>query len=275
MMLFCVLVTALAGAATKQASTLVPISMVVFVQYCIALLLVIPSVLKKGLVNIRTPFIGLHILRGLSGWLCFYFYYLAISKIPLVEASLLRSASPLCVPIILLVMKTESFAAKRWWPILLGLIGISLILKPESGMVSGWHLVGFMSAVTLALSMVLTRQLALAKEPASRILFYYFFISMLCSLPLMLVQWVSPSPEAVLWMLSIGVAIYIALQFYTEAYRLAEAGLISPFSYFGVVFSGLLGWLIWGQVPDVWTFAGILLVFIGGVWTVRVANNDL
>jgi drug/metabolite transporter (DMT)-like permease len=272
MMLFCVLVTALAGAATKQASTMVPVSMVVFVQYFIALLLVLPSVLKKGLVTVKTSHLGMHIVRGLSGWLCFYFYYLAISKIPLVEASLLRSASPLCVPVILLIMKTESFSAKRWWPVLVGLGGITLILKPESGMVSGWHLVGFMSAVTLALSMVLTRQLALAKEPASRILFYYFFISMLCSLPLMMMQWVMPSPEAILWMLLIGVGIYVALQVYTEAYRLAEAGLVSPFSYFGVVFSGLLGWIIWGHVPDIWTFVGIALVMVGGVWTVRVAS---
>lgn len=271
MMLFCVLVTALAGAATKHVSETVPVSTVVFAQYFIALLLILPGALRQGWRSLYTPRAGVHAIRGASGWLCFYFYYLAISKIPLVEASLLRAASPICVPVILLLMKTESFSAKRWWPVLVGLAGVSLILKPESGTISIWHLVGFMSAVTLALSMVLTRELALV-EPGSRILFYYFLISLICSTPMMLLEWQQPNARELCWLLAIGGGVYWALKLYTEAYRLAKAAIVSPFSYFGVVFSGMLGWMVWGQIPDGWALMGICLVIAGGVWTVSLSN---
>lgn len=264
LMLLCVALTALAGAASKHIANEVSVALIVFAQYATGLLIVLPRLLPDFKARIRTERLPRHLFRSVCGWLCFYFYYLAIAHIPLVEASLLRSASPLCVPFVIVWLMGVKPPWSRWVAVLIGFSGIMLILKPESDSVNPWHFVGFLSAITLAISMVTTRQLT-STEPSERILFYYFLVSTLCSLPLMIVHW-QPVPWNVWpWLLFIGLAIYIGLHFYTEAYRHAKASVVSPFSYFGVVFAGLLGWLIWQHVPDIWSFAGIALVLLGGI----------
>ncbi|MFK0571362.1 MAG: EamA/RhaT family transporter, partial [Endozoicomonas sp.] len=76
----------------------------------------------------------------------------------------------------------------HWQPLILGFVGIVLILKPDLDGVEIWHLVGLVSGLSLALSMVGTRALS-SSEPASVILFYYYLISFLCSLPLAILEW--------------------------------------------------------------------------------------
>lgn len=262
-MLICVGVTALAGAATKHISGDVPVSTIICVQYAICLLILLPRVLSAP-EQLKTQQLPTHIIRGLGGWLCFLCYYIAIDHIPLVEAALLRSASPLCVPLVIFLLTFRPIQPLHWLPIIIGFIGVGLILRPESGGISVWHVVGFLSAVFLAVSMVFTRKLTFT-ESGQTILFYYFLISFLAGLPLLVMGWQPVDLNVIPYLLFIGVAIYIALWLYTKAYAYAKASVVSPFSYFGVVFAGLLGWGIWGHTPDLLSVIGICLVVCGGV----------
>jgi drug/metabolite transporter (DMT)-like permease len=271
-MLACVFVTALAGAAIKHISVEVPVTTIVCLQYLICLLLLLPGILRQGTAILKTRQVVTHLVRSLGGWLCFLCYYLAIAHIPLVEAALLRSASPLCVPVVIWFMTRRRITPLLGFTSVLGFLGVGLILRPEAGSINLWHLVGFFSAVFLAISMVLTRKLTFT-EPSVRILFYYFLISFLCSLPLMIIGWMSFSLQWVPYILFIGVSIYIALWLYTRAYVYASPSLVSPFSYFGVVFAGFFGWLFWGHLPDLVSFAGIALVIGCGVLTVIIGER--
>lgn len=271
-MLVCVFVTALAGAATKHIASEVPVTTIVCLQYLVCLLMQFPGIVRQGPSFLKTEQKVTHVIRSLGGWLCFLCYYLAIDHIPLVDAALLRSASPLCVPLVIWVIARQGVPTAQWLPILLGFFGVGLILRPDTGSISIWHLVGFFSAVFLAISMVFTRKLTFT-EPGSRILFYYFLISFLCSFPLMLIGWKSFEWHWLVYILFIGVSIYVALWLYTKAYMYAQASVVSPFSYFGVVFAGFFGWMFWGHVPDLISLAGIALVVCGGVITVMIREN--
>lgn len=270
-MVLCVLITSLAGVATKLIVVDVPVYTIACLQYLVCLVLLLPKVIGGGKALLLTDQFGVHLVRGLGGWLCFLCYYLAIEHVPLVEAALLRSASPLCVPFVIVVMTGRWIPRRFWGPILVGFVGVGLILRPESEGINYWHLIGFLSAVFLAISMVFTRKLT-AREPPARILFYYFLLSFLCGLPLMWLHW-RPIPFSALpGLLFIGLSIYVALVFYTKAYQLARASLVSPLSYTGVVFAGIWGWLIWGHVPDLLALTGIGLVALGGLATLLLSQ---
>lgn len=271
-MLACVFVTALAGAATKHIAPAVPVTTIVCVQYLICLLLQAPVILRAGASILITEHKMTHLIRSLGGWLCFLCYYMAIDHVPLVDAALLRSASPLCVPVVIWFVTRNKIPSAQWLPLVIGFLGVGLILKPDTGTISVWHLVGFLSAVFLAISMVYTRKLTFT-EPGQRILFYYFLVSFVCSLPLMLLGWRSFDFHWLPYLLFIGISIYIALWLYTKAYLYAQASVVSPFSYFGVVFAGFFGWLFWGHVPDGGSLAGIMLVVCGGVLTVFIRES--
>lgn len=258
------LAMSIAAALIKYTSTMVSIETIVFSQYLICTTVMLPWLATKGISALKTDCMKLHVIRGLSGWACFYCYYLALNYVPLVDAALLRNSAPLCVPLLLLLWKGIHIPALRWLPIFIGLAGVLLILQPGSDGLSFWHLIGFGSAISLAGSMVTTRFLTLT-EPSNRIIFYYFSISTLTALPLAIWNWQPIPSEALLPLLIIGLSIWLVMWLYTQAYRYAKASVISPLNYLGVVFTGFWGWVFWQQVPDNLAIIGTALVVAGGI----------
>ncbi|MFT7404610.1 MAG: drug/metabolite transporter (DMT)-like permease [Zhongshania sp.] len=256
------------AAVGKHTSQEVHVSAIVLVQYGISFLFALPMVLRAGRSGLATSRPGLHLIRGVSGCACFYLFYLALSKISLVEATLLRSSAPLMVPLVIYLWYSQGVRKETWLPLVVGFLGVILVLKPGFAGLSLWHLLALLSGLGLAVSMVSTRALA-QHEPQNRILFYYFSISLLVSLPFFLWHY-QPIPISA-WpgLLYMGVAIYLSFVMYTMAYRYVSAAVLAPISYFGVVFSGLLDWLIWDHIPDTLTLTGIAFVVMGGVLVVR------
>ena len=260
------------SAIGKHLTSLVDISAIVLSQYLICFIFTLPWVFKHGRSALKTAYPWQHLFRGVSGCLCFYSYYVALKYIPLVDASLLRNTAPLIVPLVLLVGFSMGIPRARWLPLLLGFIGIAVMLKPGQQGASIWHLIGLSSGVGLAISMVLTRNLA-QKEPESRILFYYFFISLLFVVPFFIINYQPIPLDALPLLILIGVAMYYTFVLYTRAYSYVKASVLAPTSYFAVVFTGILDWIFWDYLPDIWTLVGISLVVWGGLLLLRQRDN--
>ncbi|RRD01803.1 DMT family transporter [Amphritea balenae] len=262
----------LTAAVIKYTSEFVSVELIVLVQYLICVAVMLPWLAAKGLKQLKTERPLLHLLRGTAGWLCFYSYYLALNEIPMVEASLLRNSAPLVVPVVVLIWLKYRMPWRNWLPVLLGFIGIALVLKPDGSSLSLGHLIAFTSAIALAASIVTTRVLT-KTEPTNRILFYYFSISALLSVPLAITQWQSVPLFTLPLMLIIGLSIWVIMWLYTQAYKYAKATVIAPLSYFGVLFTGLLGWYFWQQVPDTFAIAGAILIISGGIGSVYLGKE--
>ncbi len=260
-----------AAAATKYASANVSTEAIVTIQYLVCTLLCLPRILRPGVANLRTQRLGLHLLRGMVGVVGFYLFYAALDNIPMVDAMLLRQSAPLAVPLVMWVWSRDQVPASAWLPLAIGFAGILIILRPSPGGFSWWHAGGFLSALTLSISMVATYKLA-TTEPNSRILFYYFVLSLLCIGPFSLGDFNDLATLDWLAMLYVGISIYGTLELYTRAYGMAPASAIAPISYFAVPLAGLWGWLFWEQIPDRWSLLGSVLVIAGGLLTIYLAR---
>ncbi|MBA4502136.1 DMT family transporter [Marinobacterium marinum] len=261
------MVMSLAAVLIKMAAATISIEMIVFFQYLLCTIAMLPWLRQQGFRALHTHRPGLHLIRGLCGWGCFYAYYLALNHIPLIDAALLRNAAPLCVPLWLLLWHGAKLHWISWLPLILGFAGIGLIMQPEGDGLSGWHLIGFIAALALAGSIVTTRELT-HTEPVNRILFYYFMISTLTSLPLALSNWQPMQIQDMLYSVMIAGSIWLTMWLYTRSYSHAPASIIAPLSYFGVLFTGFWGWLFWDQIPMPLTWLGCILVICGGVGSV-------
>ncbi len=269
--LLMVTIASTAAAATKFASARVHTEVIVTVQYGVCMLLCLPLTLRPGLANLATQRLGLHLFRGAAGVLGFYLFYASLNYIPMVDAMLLRQSAPLAVPLVAWLWSRERVPASAWLPLAIGFAGIAIILRPSAEGLSWWHAAGFLSAVALAISMLATHKLA-PTEPASRILFYYFLLSLACVAPFSAGQFDGIHWQDWLAMIYVGVSIYFTLRLYTRAYSMAPAAAIAPINYFAVVLAGFWGWLFWRQVPDAWSLLGSLLVICGGLLTVYLAR---
>ena len=269
--LLMVTIASTAAAATKFASERVSTEVIVTVQYALCMLLCLPITLRPGLANLATGRLGLHLFRGAVGVLGFYLFYASLNYIPMVDAMLLRQSAPLTVPLVVWLWGRERISASAWLPLCIGFAGIAIILRPSADGLSWWHAAGFLSALALAISMVATHRLA-RTEPASRILFYYFLLSLACVTPFSIGQFSGIHWQDWLAMVYVGIAIYFTLRLYTRAYSMAPASAIASINYFAVVLAGFWGWLIWQQVPDAWSLLGSALVISGGLLTIYLSR---
>lgn len=269
--------TAIIGSTTSAASKLiaheVPAPVVVFIQFGICLAIILPGLLRRGTGSLHSAHWKTHLIRGLGGWLGFFALYSALGSIPLVDATLLRNTAPLFVPLVALIWAGTLVPLNRWPSLLVGFAGVAIILRPQPGAhgLDFAYLLALSSGLFLAISMVGTRLLS-RWESSSKIMFYYFALSFVLSLPLAIWHWQPIPLKAWPWLLYIGFSIFITMWLYTKAYTYAHPSIVSPISYFTVVFSGLIGWSAWGHLPDAFTFTGIALVVCAGIYTIYLGS---
>lgn len=267
------LVASTAAAAAKSLSATYSPWLIVWVQYGLCLLLMLPWLARHGFRGVRTARLGLHLGRSLAGWLGFTCYYLALPLIPLVDAALLRSAAPLWVPAIVWLWLRQAVPVSRWWALLVGFAGVCLILNPGLRGLNPGHLLGMGAGLGLAISMASTRMLS-TTEPAARVLFYYFAVSFLASTPMAL-QHLQPVVLAHLpafgW---VGLSIFITMMLYNQAYTLAPTSVVAPLSYVAVPAAAGLDWLLWRVLPDTLTVAGSVLVIGSGVLAMTLSGRS-
>ncbi|MFB3061404.1 MAG: DMT family transporter, partial [Candidatus Binatia bacterium] len=207
-------------------------------------------------------------LRACFGLAAMYCFFYALAHLQLVEAMLLNFSAPLFIPLFALLWLRETLPPSVPWALGVGLLGIALILKPGIGILTPVALIGLISGVFAALAMVSVRSMS-STEPPERIVFYFSAMGTLVSgLPLL---WSWHTPDLGQWgiLLGIGVLATGGQVLLTRGITSAPAGQVGPFTYSTVVFATLLGWVAWGEMLDLVSLLGGLLVCAAGVLVLR------
>ena len=258
---------AIMSAFGKAASESISSGVLVFFQNSISLVLLLPWVIRDGIGNLKTEHLGLHCVRGISGMLSQYFMFVALNYIPLVDAVLLVNAAPLFIPIITWIWLKHRIGVRLWLSLVIGFVGIVLIIQPGRDVVSWATPLALVAGILSAIALVTVGRLN-TTEPSLRILFYYFLISTILTAPLLITKWSPPEPEAWVYLIGIGLTMAIAQLLLILAYEQASPSRVSPFNYSVVVFSGIIGWIVWNEIPNALSIAGTILVCAGGILSV-------
>ncbi len=267
---FCTLAylcAAAVGACSKLIDKQISIITILFFQNWICLFLTLPQIIQKGWKTLKTEKIGLHLARDVAGILSFFCFFFSLETIPLLNGILLQSTGPLWLPLIAFLWLGIKMRGQLWWGILIGFLGVVLILKPgieplSLGIVSA-IISGFFSGFTL----ISVNRLA-STEPTHRILFYYFLIGTIATGTLSLFHFSIPSWKDFIFLLGVGIFTFSAQTIIVYALRHGKADTLAPLAYTVVIYSGLFDWIIWKNVPNFITCAGIVLVVIGAVLSV-------
>ncbi len=255
---------AVMSAFGKAAST-VPTAVVVLFQNGISLVLLLPWALRHGVGALRTQRLPLHVVRAISGLLSQALFFFAVKNMSLVGAVLLVNAAPLFIPFVALVWMRTPITWVVSSGLVIGFIGVLLILRPSPALLADpAALLAVAAALCSAIALVSVNRLSTTDKPDA-ILFYYFLISTLAAAPFAAFAWRTPTGAEWGYLAGIGVFMALAQLFIILAYERATADRLSPFNYSVVVFSGLIGWLVWGNVPDALALVGIVLVCAGGI----------
>lgn len=260
------------GTCVRVLSESLPNEMVVFFRSAFGLMALLPLVWHRGFTNLKTRNFRGHLVRGLAGVTSMYCYFYAVAHLPLAEAVLFNYTTPLFVPFIAALWLREPIPPKLWAGIGIGFLGVLFILKPGQALFTPVALIGLASGVLAALAVTGVRRLT-RTEPAWRIVFYFSLVSTLVAAMPLPLRW--QTPDASLWLLLVvmGAIASLGQLLLTRAYAHAPAAQVGPFSYSTVVFAAAAGWGLWGEVLDIYSLSGALLVCLGGILTIRYAGT--
>jgi len=255
---------ALFGAFLKAATVSASGVWALTISYCFACLIQLLFISKEGFAFLKTKRVWGHLGRVIFGALSTLLYVYSLNLVPLMNATLLLNTAPLLVPIFAIFLLKTKASLKTWIFLLIGFIGVLFILNPNfSSLGSPGNLIGLTSGIIQALAFIFVKMLT-STEPIKRINFYFFFISFCMFVPFALYSWHTPPLEIWIWALCGGITSFLSQLFIVKGYHYADASHVGPFQYASVIFSGIIGWVVWKEIPALNDLIGTLLVILGG-----------
>jgi drug/metabolite transporter (DMT)-like permease len=164
-------------------------------------------------------------------------------------------------------MLREAVGLRRWIAIGVGFCGVLIILRPGTGVFQWAALAALGGALFYALLMITTRAYKSTESTASLMLYPQIGIS-LTGILMVSFFWVTPTLLDLALFAFAGFFGSIGVMCLTHAFRLAPAAAIAPFEYTALVWATLLGYLIWGELPDGITLLGASIIIASGLYII-------
>ena len=215
---------------------------------------------------------GVQIARGLAGIGSYGTFLLAISYIPLADAIAIEFSSPLIVVALSAPLLGERVGGRRWVVVLAGFAGTLLIVRPGMGVVHWAATLMLFAAFCVALMQFMSAVLALVDHPMTSLFYLSLTGLVLTSLPVAFF-WEALDPGAWVMMVAVGAIAAFCHYLFVWAYQFATASLLAPFLYAQIVGAVVLGIVVFGDIPDIWTIAGTALVVSSGLYLAHISHR--
>ncbi len=220
----------------------------------------------SALFRVKQP--GLQMLRSLFMVAATCLFFGALSRIPLADAVALIFIAPLVITALAPVFLAEKVGGRRWMAVGFGFLGVMILVRPGFQAVELGTFLALGCGCVFAGYAIATRHLSLSAPPLVTLAMTAVVGSLVLSL-LMLVEgslWRPPSTQEFALLVILGMVAALAHLLMILAYERAPASLLAPFSYTEIVGASVLGYLVFQQFPDLYTWIGIAVIVAAGIY---------
>ncbi len=254
----------------REASAELHPTQIAFFRNFFAMLFMLPLLHSAGLSALRTERLGMHVLRAVISIGAMIAWFTSVTVLPLAEAVSLNFTVPLFAVAGAALILKEVVGVRRWSATLIGFLGVLVILRPGFQELRVEMAYPILAAVGMAISTLIIKSLSRTESTLAIVLYMNLLLTPL-SLVFALPQWSWPSAYVFLLVACVGGIAAVAHLSLTRAYAYADASAILPFDYTRLPFIALFGYLLYGEVPDGWVWAGA--VIIAGA-TIYIAHRE-
>ncbi|HSS82909.1 MAG TPA: DMT family transporter [Reyranella sp.] len=185
--------------------------------------------------------------------------FYAVSMLPLADATAIAFSQPLFSVVVAALVLGEKVRWRRWSATVIGFAGVLIMARPGEGSLQLGALVALANAAAVSISILLVRRLSDSETPLMILTQFAIFSTILLAVPAILVwRW----PDLWGWALAVGIALSatVGQYFWVQAFKAGEMSAVAPFEYMRLPFAVFVGWLIWGEMPVIWTYVGASIV---------------
>jgi drug/metabolite transporter (DMT)-like permease len=215
---------------------------------------------RSGLASLATRRIGLHALRAAFLYGATLTWIFALAHMPVADVTAINFATPLFTVVFTLLFLGETVGARRWAALFIGFGGVLLILRPGIVELTPAALAALASAAAFAAGHAIARGLG-RTEAANTMVFYLYGLGAPMALVPALLDWQTPGWSDLGWITVMAVLTLLAQQGLTRALIAAPASVVMPFSFLQLPFVALFGLVLFGEVSDLWTWTGAVVIF--------------
>ena len=214
----------------------------------------------------------LQIIRGLILLIANICFFYSISVISLAKALTLAFVAPLIVTAFSPMFLGEKVGFRRWSAVVIGFIGSLVVIRPGFVEINLASLAALGTGVMYGFYLIITRKLSTSDNPLLTLLLTGVVgaVIITCVMPFV---WVQPTINQWSMMAAIGVFACIGHLFLILSLKYADASKLAPFSYFEIITNIIIGYYFFSDFPDNWTFLGLFIIVLSGVYISRRENK--
>ena len=259
-------------AIAKYLSSDLPFFQITWARYFFTVVLILPLIIlffRKQFKWSENP--KLQFYRGLTLFLANICFFYSISIISLAKALTLAFIAPLIVTAFSPIFLGEKVGFRRWSAVIIGFIGSMVVIRPGFVEINLASLAALGTGVMYGFYLIITRKLSSSDNPLLTLLLTGVVGAIIISFVMPFV-WIKPTLNQWSMMAAIGIFACVGHLFIILSLKYADASKLAPFSYFEIVTNIIIGYYFFSDFPDKWTFLGLFIIILSGIYISRREN---
>lgn len=237
-----------------------------FLRYFFGSLFLVPIVLGRGFQrSMFTRRVGLHVFRGAIHTAGMMLWFVGLPLTTLASITALGFTGPIFITVGAALFLGEVVRMRRWIAVLVGFAGAMIIIRPGTGDIGVGALCVLISTPIFSASNLISKALA-RTDSANTIVIWQNLVIVICAAPVALWFWQTPGWTDLLWFVAAGLCGTLGHLSQQSGYQLADITLLQPIGFTALLWNALLGYFIFSQQPDIWTFVGAAVIFASAMY---------
>ena len=251
----------------KHLGSRLPSMEILFFRSLIGFFFVLPLFMRNPMEPLRTQRFGMHLVRGATGAIGNACFFWTITHLLLADAMALQFSRPLFIIPLALIFLGEIAGLRRSIIALVGFLGILLYARPFTSGFEPGAFVGALGALFGGFVVICIKRLQ-TTEPTRVIMFYYAFWNAAFALIPAVWFWVTPTLPELALLTVVGFLGIAGQSMVTHGLSQGDATVLVPLDYSRIVYSAAFGYLLFGELPGPWSFAGMTLIVASSLYLV-------
>jgi drug/metabolite transporter (DMT)-like permease len=259
--------TSMFAVGKHLAATGLPVTEIAMIRMAASLMFYLPWLIRHGAAGMRTERPAGHFWRGFLGATSLFCMMYAVAHLILADAMVLGFTIPLWSILFSALFLGERMRLPRSVATVAGFAGVVLVVQPQGGI--AWAALVALLGAILASGAIITMKDLTRTEPADRIVVYFFIIGTLVLVGPAIYVWRWPTPEQWGWVVLLGLFGWSGQIFMTRAYAAGEVTIIAPLDFTRVIIAGIIGFVLFNELPDIRSLVGTAVIIASCVYIVR------
>ncbi len=270
MILSCAILSVLSGMVRYLSQEGIHPSMIIFFRLLFATVAMLPWLAIRGVGVLKTDKLKLYALRAVISMGAMSTWFWSISMIPIADMTALSFMAPVFATIGAVFVLGETVRLRRWIATAIAFAGALIIIRPGIVEMTTGSWLALASAGFMGTSILIIKTLSRTENP-NTVVFYMGLLMMPMALIPALFVWEIPPSEYWPVIFAMGPVAVLGHITMVRAYILADASAVVPFDFTRLPFAAVIGWILFGELADFWTWAGAIVIFSS---TLYIAHRE-